>query len=81
MVSPRRDRPIARGPFSRAGAELMPSDVPMVASIIMIVVVIACQQLENALENAALRPSTEALVRDLPVAEVAQAGHARGFPV
>jgi hypothetical protein len=31
------------------------------------VVVIACQQLENALENAAFRPSTEALVYDLPV--------------
>jgi hypothetical protein len=33
------------------------------------VIVIACQQLENALENAALRPPTEALVHDLPVAE------------
>ena len=33
------------------------------------VVVIARQQLENALENAALRPPAEALVHDLPVAE------------
>ena len=33
------------------------------------VVVIACQQLENAFENAALRPSAKALVNDLPVAE------------
>ena len=33
------------------------------------VVVIACQQLENTLENAALRPSAKALVHDLPVAE------------
>jgi hypothetical protein len=31
--------------------------------------VVACQQLENSLENAALGPSTEALVHDLPVAE------------
>ena len=33
------------------------------------VVVIARQQLENALENAAFRPSAEALVHDLPVTE------------
>ena len=33
------------------------------------VVVIAGQQLENTLENAALRPAAEALVHDLPVAE------------
>jgi hypothetical protein len=33
------------------------------------VVVIACQQLENALENAALRPSAKALVHDLPIVE------------
>ena len=31
------------------------------------VVVIARQQLENALENAALRPSTETLKGDLPI--------------
>ena len=33
------------------------------------VVVIACQQLENALENSAFRPPAEALVDDLPIAE------------
>jgi hypothetical protein len=33
------------------------------------VIVIACQQLENAFENTALRPSAEALVHDLPVAQ------------
>src|ERR1039457_7438989 len=48
------------------------------------VVVIACQQLENALENAALRPSTEALVYDLPVAEPRRQitpGDSRSIPV
>jgi len=33
------------------------------------VVVITCQELENALETAILRPSTKAPVHDLPVAE------------
>jgi hypothetical protein len=33
------------------------------------VVVIARQQLENTLENPTLRPPTEALVDDLPIAE------------
>jgi hypothetical protein len=33
------------------------------------VVVIARQQLENALENSALCPSAEALVDDLPITE------------
>jgi hypothetical protein len=33
------------------------------------VVGIACQQFENAFENAALRPSAKALVHDLPVTE------------
>jgi hypothetical protein len=43
----------------------------MVASIdhYVFVVGIACQQLENALENAALRPSANALVHTLPVAK------------
>src|SRR5450756_3208957 len=48
------------------------------------VVVIACQQLEKALENAALRPSTEALVHDLPVAETRRQvspGDSRSIPV
>jgi hypothetical protein len=33
------------------------------------VIVIAGQQLENALEYAALRPSTKALMHNLPIAE------------
>src|SRR6266511_478717 len=33
------------------------------------VVGIACQHLENALDDTALRPSAEAFVHDLPVAE------------
>ena len=33
------------------------------------VVVVARQQLENALENAALRPSIEALIDDIPIPE------------
>ena len=33
------------------------------------VVVIARQQLENALENSTLRPSTKALMNDLPIPE------------
>ena len=33
------------------------------------VVAIACQQLENAIKSAALRPPAETLVYDLPVAE------------
>ena len=35
----------------------------------VLVVVIAGQQLENTLENPALRPPVEALVDDVPVAE------------
>jgi hypothetical protein len=35
----------------------------------ILVVGIACQKLENTLENAALRPPAKALVHDLPVAE------------
>ena len=35
----------------------------------VLVVVIAGQELENPLENAALRPSVEALIDDLPVAK------------
>ena len=34
------------------------------------VIGIACQQLENAFENPAFRPSAKALVDDLPVAEM-----------
>src|SRR6202521_2377272 len=60
---------MACGPFfSRAGAVLMSAHDGGVDHYVF-VVVIACQQLENALENAALRPSAKALVHDLPVAE------------
>jgi hypothetical protein len=48
------------------------------------VIVVACQQLENSLENAALGPSTEALVHDLPVAETCRQvtpGDPRSIPV
>src|ERR1035437_9759367 len=48
------------------------------------VVVVVCQQLENTLENAVLRPSTEALVHDLPVAETCRQvtpGDPRSIPV
>src|ERR1700674_1745415 len=60
---------MACGPFfSRAGAVLMSAHDGGVDHYVF-VVVIAGQQLENALENAALRPSAKALVHDLPVAE------------
>src|ERR1035437_8370410 len=48
------------------------------------VVVVACQQLENSLENAALGTSTEALVHDLPVPETCRQvtpGDPRSIPV
>ena len=69
MVSPPRDRPIACSPFfSCAGAVLMrPHDSGVDHHVL--VVVIARQQPENALENAALRPPIKALVDDLPIAE------------
>ena len=54
--------------FSRAGTVLMGAHDGGVDHHVF-VVVIARQQLENALENAAFRPSAEALVHDLPVTE------------
>src|SRR5450759_5115372 len=69
--------------FSRAGAVLMSAHDGRIDHHVF-VVVIACQQLENALENAALRPSTEALVHDLPVAETRRQvtpGDSRSIPV
>ena len=60
---------MACGPFfSRAGAVLMSAHNGGVDHHVF-VVVIAGQQLENAFENAALRPSAKALVHDLPIAE------------
>ncbi len=67
VVSPPRDRPIACSPFfSCAGAVLVSAHDGGVNHHIF-VIVIARQQLENALENAALRPSIEALIDDLPI--------------
>src|SRR5712671_146341 len=60
---------MACGPFfSRAGAVLMSAHNGGVDHHVF-VVVIAGQQLENAFENAALRPSAKALVHDLPIIE------------
>ena len=42
------------------------------------VVVIAGQELENSLEDAALGPSVEALIDDLPVAKALGADRAKG---
>src|SRR5215831_6351846 len=69
VVSPPRERPIACSPFfSCAGAVLMSAHDGGVDHHVF-VVVITRQQLENTLENSALRPSIEALVDDLPIAE------------
>jgi len=54
--------------FSRTSAVLMSSHDGGVDHHVF-VIGIACQKLENSLENAALGPSAEALVHDLPVAE------------
>src|SRR3990172_7507544 len=63
VVSPPRDRPIACSPFFLVSGHDGGVDHHV------FVVVIACQQLENALENSAFRPPAEALVDDLPIAE------------
>src|SRR5258708_23242442 len=62
------DRSLARRFFSGAGAVLMSAHDSGVDHHVF-VVVIARQQLENALENLALGPSAEALVDDLPIPE------------
>src|SRR5258708_19636709 len=62
------DRSLARRFFSGAGAVLMSAHDSGVDHHVF-VVVIARQQLENALENPALGPSAEALVDDLPIPE------------
>jgi hypothetical protein len=54
--------------FSRASAVLMRAHDGGVDHHVF-VVAIACQQLENAIKSAALRPPAETLVYDLPVAE------------
>jgi hypothetical protein len=68
VVSPPRDRPIACSPFffvHRRCADALAGGVDHHVFVIMV----ARQQLENAFENPAIRPSAEALVDDFPVAE------------
>ena len=59
---------LARRFFSRSGAVLVSADNGGIDHHVF-VVVIARQHLENALENPALRPPTEALVDDFPIPE------------
>src|SRR3984893_4609694 len=61
-------RSLASRFFSRTSAVLMSAHNGGVNHHVF-VVRIACQRLENSLENAALGPSAKALVHDLPVAE------------
>jgi hypothetical protein len=69
VVSPPRDRPIACSPFfSRPGAVLVSAHDGGVDHHVF-VVAIARQQLENALENAVLRPPAETLMDDFPIPE------------
>ena len=69
VVSPPRERPIACEPFFlRAPAVLVSAHDGRIDPHVL-VIGIADQQLENPLENAALYPSAEALVYDLPVAK------------
>src|SRR6267154_1360390 len=62
------DRSLARLLFLRPGAMLVRPDNGGIDHHVF-VVVIACQQLENALENPALGPPVEALVDDFPASE------------
>src|SRR5882757_4582756 len=62
------DRSLARRLFLRPGAMLVRPDNGGIDHHVF-VVVIACQQLENALENPALGPPVEALVDDFPASE------------
>src|SRR5712671_4464109 len=61
-------RSLARRFFSRTGAVLMSAHDGGVDHHVF-VVVIAGQQLENTVENPALRPSAETLMDRFPVAE------------
>ena len=69
VVSPPRDRPIACSPFFSCAGTVLVSAHNGGVNHHVFVIVIARQQLENALENSALRPSTKALMDDLPIAE------------
>ena len=69
VVNPPRDRPMACAPsFLGARAMLVSAHDGGVDHHVFIVV-IAGQELENPLEHAALGPSVEALIDDLPVAK------------
>ena len=61
-------RSLVRRFFSRTGAVLVSSNNGGIDHHVF-VVVIARQQLENTLENTALRPPIEALVGDFPISE------------
>ena len=69
MLNPPRDRPIACAPsFFGAGVLLVsPHDGGVDHHVF--VIVIARQQLENTLENTALRPSVESLIDNVPIAK------------
>src|SRR5712691_12050994 len=69
VVNPPRDLPMACAPFfSRTGAVLMSAYNGGIDHHVF-VVVIAGQQIENALENPAFRPSAETLMDRFPVTE------------
>jgi hypothetical protein len=63
LVSPPRDRPIAYSPFFFARRRCADARARWWLDHHVFVVVVAGQLLEDALENATLRPSTKALVR------------------
>jgi hypothetical protein len=69
VVSPPRDRPIACSPFFSCAGAVLVSAYDGGVDHHVFVVVVAGQQLENALENPALRPSAKALMDDLPIPE------------
>src|SRR5271166_3463989 len=68
VVSPPRDRPIACAPFFSSASTVLVSAYDRGVDHVF-VVGITRQPLENALENAVLRPSVKALVYDIPLAE------------
>src|SRR5580704_15101046 len=70
VVNPPRDLPIACAPFffSRTGAVLVSAYDGGIDHHVFVIAITA-QQLENTLENPALRPSAEPLMDRLPGAE------------
>ena len=69
MVSPPRDRPIACAPFFFAPRHWADEPAQWGVDHHVFVIGIACQQIENSLENPALRASAEALMKDFPIPE------------